>query len=117
MNQIIKITLIVGVVIIAIIVAVSAIFGGVYGGWPWHMHDFMWHGMVRGGFMFVMALVWIVVLALIIWVVVTAVQKTGGLDTSSSPSRENSALEILKERYARGEIDKQEFEEKKKDLS
>ncbi|UCG05859.1 MAG: SHOCT domain-containing protein [Desulfobacterales bacterium] len=37
----------------------------------------------------------------------------GHSEVCSSGSR---ALEILKERYARGEIEKEEFEEKKKDL-
>lgn len=55
----------------------------------------------------------IVLLILIIWAV------TKGLNSGQNDiSTENkSALDILKERYARGEINKEEFEEKKHVLS
>lgn len=47
----------------------------------------------------------------IIWLIVWAVRNVAG-----GAKRDNSALDILKERYARGEITKHEFEEKKKDI-
>lgn len=42
------------------------------------------------------------------------------LQSSSSPSQEargKTPLEIVQERYARGEIDKEEYEQKKRDLA
>ncbi len=55
---------------------------------------------------------WVAVIVGIVLVVRWLVA-AGGHATSS---REESALEILKRRYARGEIGKDEFEAKKKDL-
>ncbi len=62
----------------------------------------------------IMVAFWIAVIVAIVslirWLIKTP--RTGEQQARS----EDSALEILKRRYARGEIDKEEFEEKKKDL-
>lgn len=62
----------------------------------------------------IMLTFWIAVIIgivfLIRWVIVSA--KAG----SPPPPHGDSALDILRKRYARGEINKAEFEEKKRDL-
>jgi putative membrane protein len=56
---------------------------------------------------------WLLVLVGIVLLVVWVVQKALG---GGAGGTEGSALEILKKRYASGEISKVEFEEKKRDL-
>lgn len=57
-----------------------------------------------------MIIFWILLVVFIVWIV----REIGG--RNPHPRSNSSALEILKERYAKGEIDKEEFEDKKKDL-
>lgn len=75
-----------------------------YGGWGGNMMG--WFG---GGIM--MIAFWVLLIVFIVWIV----REVGG--KHSHPHPHSNALEILKERYAKGEIDKKEFEEKKKDLN
>jgi putative membrane protein len=73
-------------------------------------------GYGMGGFGSIIMLVfWIAVIVGIIFLVRWLVVSTGG--SGRSARSEDSALEILKRRYARGEIDKEEFEEKKRPLT
>lgn len=59
----------------------------------------------------IMMILWMLLLAAIIIWILRAAQRSG-----NQPSQSESALDILKKRYARGEISKEEFEGRKKDL-
>lgn len=75
-----------------------------------HMADDWMPMMPMMGFgMLFMALFWV---ALIVGSVLLAKWFMG----QGGVARGDSALEILKKRYARGEINKQEYEERKSDL-
>ena len=71
-------------------------------------------GFGGGGMGIGMLLFW----GLIIAAIVVLARGFGGKSGGSEPRlREKTPLDILGERYARGEIDKKEFEEKRRDLS
>lgn len=75
----------------------------------WH-HGWGWGHMIFGSLM--MILFWGGIILAVVFVIRSI--KGGGRD--SQPT-EKSPLDILNERFARGEIDKEEFEEKKRLLS
>ena len=72
-----------------------------YYGWGW------------GGMGIAMLMFWGLLIAAI---VVLFRYSRGNGGPCGGRMREKSALDILKERYARGEIEREEFEQKKKDL-
>ena len=88
---------------------------GGYGGW--HMGRGMMGGWGMGWFGGIfMMIFWVLILIGLILLIKWLVQTTssGKLELGGGPGR---ALDILKERYARGEIDKAEFERMKLDIS
>ncbi len=110
MNRNAKTALIIGGVIIAILIIVPSVVGAI---WGWGGNGW---GMMGGfGWMWLMPIFFILFWGLVIWGIVALVRGSSGSRGSDSPAAD-SALEVLKKRYARGEIDKEEYEEKKKDL-
>ncbi len=74
-----------------------------------HMWHDGWGWMIGGPFIMILFVAAVVVLA------VLAVRWLAGPGTTQG-SKGKNALDILKERFARGEIDKAEFEERHKTL-
>jgi len=79
-----------------------------WGGRDFDMGPWMMWGLGMGGIF--MIIFW----GLIILGVIFLIRWLAGM--TKTTKSEESALEILKKRYARGEINQEEFEQKKKDL-
>ena len=62
------------------------------------------------GWWFMMPIFWVVAIFLLVWLIRELFGKQNG-------SAESKFIEILKERYAKGEISKEEFEAKKTELT
>lgn len=82
------------------------------------MHNWMWgdwmygYGMGWGWFgPILMIAFWVLVIGGIVYLVKTI---AGG--RMSTSTKEETAIDILKKRYAKGEIDAEEFSKRKKDL-
>ena len=76
--------------------------------WSDHMMGGWW------GMGFYMSVFWLLVIGICVAVILAMVR--GRNAGASDDSRSDSALRILEQRYARGEISKQEFEDKRRDL-
>jgi putative membrane protein len=81
----------------------------------WGMHPMwgMW-GAWGIGMMFMMLVFWgLIIVGLVLairWLV------TQGRESRPDTARSDTAMDILRQRYARGEIDKEEFAARKRDL-
>ncbi|MBO6519957.1 MAG: SHOCT domain-containing protein [Rhodospirillales bacterium] len=80
------------------------------GGYYYGDHPMMWGGMFMGPVMMLLMVVFVVIAVIVI-------ARIFGFGGHKAPSgTHDRALEILGERFAKGEIDKAEFEERKKAL-
>ncbi len=112
--------------IVLVVVLVVLLFGGMgmmgfgmmggYGGMGGMMGGFGAQGFGFNPWVAILSLVfWALIIAGIVFLVVWLVRNAGRTGLSASSS--DPALEILKSRYAKGEITKEQFEEMRRTLS
>ena len=75
-----------------------------------------------GGFgMLFTLLFWLLIAAVIVWALAQALprmtERTSPRRPESAQLTQNDALEVLRQRYARGELSKEDYETMRKDLS
>ena len=77
----------------------------------WNDYNGMMNGFGIGGI--IVGIIFLVFLGIIIYFVIIVLRK----NTINNEKVTETALDILKKKYAKGEITKEEFEEKKKMIS
>ena len=115
MNRTTATLLSIGVSAVLIAAGVWALYHHSFGLWPgtsrWAMGRY---GMMGGGMGVVMIIFWIVLIAAVSLLISGALN--GIRSSKHHPDDASNPLDILKQGYASGEIDKAEYEVKRKDL-
>lgn len=115
MNKNLKTGLIAGGIVLAVLIVIPLIIGG-FSGSQYARWGMMGPGMMGGfGLGWFLPVGMILFWGLIIWGIIALVR---GLNNQKycETTATDAPLEILKRRYAQGEITRKEYEQKKKDL-
>ena len=116
MNKGLRTGLIAGAAVIGVLVIFSLIWAAL-GGWRTGSWGMMGPGMMGSfGLGWFLPIGMIVFWGLVIWGIVALVRYAGASGGSHASVHAVSPMEVLKTRYASGEIGREEFEEKKRDL-
>ena len=115
MNRITSTLLSIGVSASLIALSVWFLYDHNMGIWPGHGRWGMGHHSIMGGGMgIIMIIFWTLIIGAFILLVSGAINGIRGAKQHKDEAP--ASIEILRQRYARGEIDRDEFEEKRRDL-
>ena len=112
MDRGLKIGLIVGGIILGLLLVVPYLGGGAGMGW-----GMMGPGMMGGFGMGFGAIFMVLFWGLIIWGIVALVRRAASPGSDSTHYRVDSPLDVLKKRYARGDIRREEYEAMRGDMA
>jgi len=114
-------------IVVAVLIGLGLLAGGfllsrsgwsMFGYGPGMMDGSFGFGIMNGfgfGGIFTI-LLWVVIIGLGVWLVSRLASNANSQPPSNSVALPESALDILKKRYARGEITKEQFEEMRRDV-
>ncbi len=111
-------------IVVAVLIGLGLLVGGfllsrsgwsMFGYGPGMMDGNFGFGMMNGFGGIFTILFWVVIIGLAVWLISSLVSRTNSQPPANLPPAE-LPLDILKKRYARGEITKDQYDEMRRDL-